>query len=99
MEVYMGAKQTKFLTVASNGQISIGKSWAGRQIIIEEVSEGEIHIKSGIFVPDSQKVFHTKEAKESLSDFNKWEEKNPSKTASSSEVFANLRKQKKARDK
>ncbi len=95
----MGAKQTKLLTVASNGQISIGKSWAGRQIVIEEVGEGELHIRAGVFVPDSQKIFHTKAAKESLAEFNDWEGKNSPKHSKSSDVFAQLRKQKKSRGK
>lgn len=95
----MGAKQTKLLTVASNGQISIGKSWAGRQIVIEEVADGELHIRAGIFVPDSQKTFHTKAAKASLSEFNDWEESKLKKTPKSNDVFAQLRKQKQSRAK
>jgi hypothetical protein len=95
----MGAKQTKLLTVASNGQISIGKAWAGRQIIIEEVAEGEIHIKAGVFVPDSQKTFHTKTAKEGLSEFNKWESNKSATASTSAEVFSKLRRQKQTRGK
>jgi hypothetical protein len=93
----MGAKQVKLLTVANNGQISIGKSWAGRQIIIEEVGEGELRIKSGTFVPDSQKVFHTKAAKEALEEFNQWEQKQPDKPVKTADVFAKLKKQRKTR--
>ncbi len=93
----MGAKQTKLLTVASNGQISIGKAWAGRQIVIEEVAEGVLHIRAGVFVPDFQKTFHTKAAKESLADFNEWEENKPSKAPKSSDILAQLRKQKNSR--
>jgi hypothetical protein len=95
----MGAKQIKLLTVASNGQISIGKAWAGRQIVLEEVNDGEIHIKSGTFVPDSQKVFNSKEAQASLDEFNKWEEKASSKPTPAAEVLAKLKKQKSARGK
>lgn len=95
----MGAKQTKLLTVASNGQISIGKSWAGRQIVIEEISESELHIRAGVFVPDSQKTFHTKTAKESLAEFNNWEKSKTAKTPKSSDVLAQLRRQKQARGK
>ncbi|MFN8846187.1 MAG: hypothetical protein ACK5V3_08005 [Bdellovibrionales bacterium] len=93
----MGAKQTKLLTVASNGQISIGKAWAGRQIVIEEVAEGELHIRAGVFVPDSQKTFHTKTAKESLTEFNDWEENKPPKAPKSNDILTQLRKQKKSR--
>ena len=95
----MGAKQNKLLTVASNGQISIGKSWAGRQIVIEEIAEGELYIRAGAFVPDSQKTFHTKAAKESLAEFNEWEESKPKKAPKSSDIFAQLRKQKQSRGK
>lgn len=95
----MAAKQTKLLTVASNGQISIGKAWAGRQIVIEEISDGELHIKAGFFVPDSQKIFNTTIAKEALDDFNKWDESAPKAMLKSSDVFSKLRKQKKARGK
>ncbi|MGE0762920.1 MAG: hypothetical protein AB7N80_06555 [Bdellovibrionales bacterium] len=95
----MGVKQTKLLTVASNGQISIGKAWAGRQIVIEEVAEGELLIRAGVFVPDSQKTFHTKAAHESLAEFNDWEESKAKKVPKSSDLFAQLRKQKQARGK
>ena len=95
----MAAKQAKLLTVASNGQISIGKAWAGRQIVIEEIGDGELHIKAGSFVPDSQKTFNTAEARTSLNEFNSWSEKAPAKSIKSSEVFAKLRKQKIARGK
>lgn len=96
----MRAKQAKLLTVANNGQISIGKSWAGRQISIEEVAEGELLIKSGTFVSDSQKTFHTKAAKESLDDFNQWEQKQTIKPSTkASDVFAKLKKQRQARGK
>ena len=95
----MGAKQTKLLTVASNGQISIGKAWAGRQIVIEEVAEGELHIRAGVFVPDSQKTFHTKSAKTSLAEFNDWEGNQSAKAPKSSDIFAKLRKQKQSRGK
>ena len=57
-----------------------GKKWAGREIRIEEISESEMKISSGSFVPDSQVAFHTPEAKQTLSEFNSWAEQNPAKT-------------------
>ncbi len=95
----MSLKHAKLLTVASNGQISIGKAWAGRQIVIEEVGEGELHIKSGSFIPDSQKIFNTIEAKNSLLEFDKWNDSAPKKSIKSSDVFTQLRKQKNSRGK
>ncbi|MCC7405481.1 MAG: hypothetical protein IT288_13870 [Bdellovibrionales bacterium] len=90
----MGAKRAKLLTVPANGQISIGKSWAGKQIRVEEIGKDEIRISSGTFVPDSQAVFYTKEAQETLREFNAWESKKPSKATNTKALFASLRKKK-----
>jgi hypothetical protein len=90
----MSAKQAKLLTVPANGQISIGKSWAGRQILVEEVGNNEIRISSGVFVPDSQKTFFTKKAQASLDSFNEWEGKKPPKATDTKALFASLRKKK-----
>ena len=73
----MGAR--KLLIVPTNGQISIGKKWAGKEIVIEEINETEIHISSGTFIPDSDATFFTKDAKMQLEDFDKWSSKTPAK--------------------
>ncbi len=86
----MGAKQ-KLLTVASNGQISIGKEWAGKHIVIETVSDSVLVIKSGSFTPDNQKVFFTPEAQKSLNEFNDWEGKNTSQKTDSSKVLDKIK--------
>ena len=77
----MSDNTVKLLKVPGNGQISIGKKWAGRNICMEIVSEHEIRIVSGSFVPDHQMAFHDKESMETLALFNKWCEGNePRKT-------------------
>ena len=48
----MSSKMAKLVTVPANGQISIGKTWAGRQILIEEMNTAEIRISAGSFVLD-----------------------------------------------
>jgi hypothetical protein len=73
----MGAK--KIVTVPSNGQISIGKEWAGREVQIEQIEDGQILITAGNFIPDSS--FTSKKAQGHLNAFNQWEKKNsPKKT-------------------
>ena len=52
----MSQKAVKLLKVPNNGQISIGKKWAGREVKLEVVSDNEIRIVSGIFVPEHQKT-------------------------------------------
>lgn len=90
----MGAKAVKLITVPANGQISIGSSWAGKQIRVEELSDNEIHISAGEFVPASQKTFFTKEAREKLDEFNDWESKNPPKATDVKALFSKLKKKK-----
>jgi len=87
----------KLLTVASNGQISIGKEWAGKQIVIEKVNSNELRILSGAFIPDKDLTFHTSEAKEVLAEFEAWTEKNPPKKSNRAALMARL--EKKAREK
>jgi len=80
------------LTVPANGQISIGKSWAGRHILVEEIGNDRIQISSGVFVPDSQRTFHTKEAEASLASFDEWEGRNAAKRTDVDSLFSSLRK-------
>jgi len=93
----MSSKAAKLVTVSSNGQISIGKAWAGRQIRVEEVSENEIHISAGTFVPDSQKEFFTKKANQSLDEFNQWEEQNATSKESARDTLNRVKKERKSR--
>lgn len=90
----MAAKQTKLLLVPPNGQISIGKSWAGRQILVEEIGNNEIKISAGVFVPDAQALFFTKDAQKSLQEFSDWEEKNTAKATNTKALFSSLKKKK-----
>lgn len=42
-------------TVGPNGQISLGKHLAGRQVQVEEYEDGSIRILPGVFVPDNER--------------------------------------------
>ncbi len=41
--------------VGANGQISLGKAYAGRSIEISNIDENTIVIKTGQFIPDNEK--------------------------------------------
>ena len=68
--------QVKYATVGNNGQVSIGKEFAGRQVQIERTTEGFIVISPGKFIPDHQATFFTKQAIDNLQEFDKWAEAN-----------------------
>lgn len=44
--------------IGDSGQVSLGKKYAGRQVLIEEVEEGMWVIKTGHFIPDSELWLH-----------------------------------------
>ena len=88
----MASNTAKHVRVAPNGQISIGKEWAGREIRIEKVNEGELRIVSGQFVPDHLAAFYTSKAVETLKDFNKWTEKNLPQPSDTDAILGRIEK-------
>jgi hypothetical protein len=47
--------------VGKSGQISLGKQFAGQQMLIEEVEPGEWRIRAAVVVPRGQAWLHTEE--------------------------------------
>jgi len=95
----MSSRAAKLVTVASNGQISIGKKWAGRQILIHEISESELRISSGRFIADRLASYYTPEAQEALKEFNHFAAKSPPKETDTKALKARILAKKKARGK
>ncbi len=46
--------------VGNNGQLSLGKEFAGKMVLIVQVNDGTWIIKSGEFIPDSERWLHQK---------------------------------------
>jgi hypothetical protein len=63
--------------VGTNGQVSLGKEYAGKQIQISKLEDGTLIIKSGRFVPDSERWLHTEKNTEELDKAVKWAESTP----------------------
>ncbi len=74
------ATQTKI--VGTSGQISLGKQYAGQQVIIEEIEPGEWRIQTAITIPKSQAWVHTKATQVALVDALDWAAKRAPKTTS-----------------
>ncbi|HVR97500.1 MAG TPA: hypothetical protein VMW27_12855 [Thermoanaerobaculia bacterium] len=53
-------------TVGSSGQISLGKQYAGRHVLVDELESGVWIIKVGEFIPDSERWLHRPEVQASL---------------------------------
>jgi hypothetical protein len=50
---------TQVKVVGKSGQISLGKEFAGQQVVIEEVEPGEWRIRAAVVVPRSQAWLHS----------------------------------------
>ena len=51
----MHAQQPQVKVIGINGQVSLGKEFAGKMVLIDQVEDGTWIIKCGEFVPDSEK--------------------------------------------
>ena len=73
--------QIQIKTVGASGQISLGKEYASRHVIIEEIEEGVWLIKTASIIPDSEMWMHEEPAKSRIDRAVKWAEENrPSET-------------------
>ena len=65
--------------VGRNGQITLGKEFAGRLVMIDQAAPGVWTLKMGEFVPDSERWLRRPEAKEKVDRALKWAEENPAR--------------------
>ncbi len=66
-------------TIGSSGQISLGKEYAGRPVLIEEIEQGVWLIKTARIIPDSEMWMHEEPAKSRIEKAIKWAEKQKAK--------------------
>jgi len=53
-------------TVGSSGQIALGKQYAGRHVMVEEMEPGVWIVKVGEFIPDNERWLEEPEVKSKL---------------------------------
>lgn len=62
--------------IGANGQVSLGKEFAGRMVLVDQVSDGAWVIKIGKFIPDSEKWLYQGDNLSSLEKALDWAKKN-----------------------
>jgi len=68
--------QSQIKTIGASGQISIGKEYAGRHVLVEEIEKGVWLIKTASIIPDSEMWMHEEPAKTKIDRALKWAEEN-----------------------
>ena len=64
-------------TVGQSGQIALGKAYAGRHVLMDELEPGVWLVKLGEFIPDSERWLHAPEVKADLDEAIAWAESHP----------------------
>ena len=62
--------------IGSNGQISLGKQFAGRQVLVEEQEPGVWLIRTATVIPDNERWLHGPESARDLNKALTWAQAN-----------------------
>ena len=63
--------------IGANGQISLGKQFAGRQVLVEEQEAGVWLIRTATVIPDNERWLHEAQAASDLARAVMWSTQNP----------------------
>ncbi len=67
--------------MGQSGQISLGKKYAGRQSLVDEIESGVWIVKVGKFIPANEQWLYSQKVKTDLDWAIDWAEKNPPQTS------------------
>lgn len=67
--------------IGANGQISLGKQFAGRQVLVEEKEAGVWLIRTATVIPDNERWLHEPQAASDLSKALAWSAQNQASDA------------------
>ena len=76
--------------VGANGQISLGKQFAGRQVLVEEREPGVWMIRTATVVPDNERWLYEATAAADLQAAMKWAVSNPAQDRHTDVVLKRL---------
>lgn len=77
-------------TIGSNGQISLGKQFAGRQVLVEEYEPGVWLIRTATIIPDNERWLHQQAAASDLTKALSWAQSNPPADSDVDQLAAKL---------
>jgi hypothetical protein len=68
--------QTAIKVVGANGQISLGKQYAGRHVLVEEREAGVWLVRTAVVIPDNERWLLEQRAAEDLKAAMSWATRN-----------------------
>jgi hypothetical protein len=73
--------------IGANGQISLGKQFAGRQVLVEEQEPGVWLIRTATVIPDNERWLHEPAAMRDLERAFAWAQANPTNADNAAELL------------
>ena len=86
------ATQPSVKVIGANGQISLGKQFAGRQVLVEEREPGVWLVRTATVMPDNERWLHQPQAAADLHNALAWAQSNPPADANLDKVLGKMKK-------
>ena len=74
--------------IGANGQTSLGKQFAGRQVLVEEKETGVWLIRTATVIPDNERWIHEAQAASDLARAVTWSTQNPASDTQTDTLLA-----------
>lgn len=74
--------------IGANGQISLGKQFAGRQVLVEEQESGVWLIRTATVIPDNERWLHDAQAASDLARALEWSKQQPASDSQTDTLLA-----------
>ena len=84
------ASQSSVKVVGANGQISLGKQYAGRQVLVEEREPGVWMVRTATVIPDNERWLHEPQAADDLRSALTWAAANPASDGTTDALIKQL---------
>ena len=73
--------------VGTNGQISLGKEYSGRQVLVEEREPGVWLVRTALVIPENEMWLHQPQVKQDLQRALEYAQSNPPKAVDDLDAF------------
>ena len=84
------AAQPSVKVIGANGQISLGKQFAGRQVVVEEQEPGVWLVRTATVIPDNERWAHQPQATTELRNALTWAQAHPPVDANAEALLEQL---------
>ncbi|MDN5751941.1 MAG: hypothetical protein L0H15_01500 [Nitrosospira sp.] len=80
--------KTSVKVIGANGQISLGKEFAGRQVLVEEREPGVWMVRTALVIPENEIWLHQPQVKADLQNALEYAVSNPAAETADLDAFA-----------